>query len=1257
MNFTSASDDFESIVQNHDDISLESVTIDETPIVDAPESEGNFTELKNEIGTNSEVSLEKNYVYVEGDVVSGIVLSNSVTIDGKGHTIDAKNIARILIIKGDNSPHIVLNNITFVNANTTGAGGVINLDTTNTVNLSIINCKFINNSAGKSGGAVYLKFNGEVNIENNYFINNSGVGCGALYANNLIKSFYNNYFINNCAINNAGAAQVGANTIVNKSTFINNSAKRNGGALYIGENKIKVYDSTFEGNTADHGGAIYSSSEKFEVNNCIFERNSATCIQSTNKETNNGGGAIFASGKNTKIINSKFNNNNATDSVGGAILITNSGTVSGSSFNNNLARYGGAVMVNGNDGNVIRCNFTDNKVKDITPLSQKDGPKGAGVYVHGNNVQISDCHFEKNTVIWDSSSQDHLGGGIYVTGNKAVISNSQFDLNNATYGGGIYVNDACQDVIIDKCNFTKNYAQNSGATGAAISSVGSNPTISNCIFTNNTSKSNAGALYIDLRNSNLAQSGKNTAHVYNCNFTGNSASKGAGGAIHLRDRNSKRFYVFIDNCLFNDNVAHKGGGISVNGLANISNCKFDGNNASFGSAILLSDKIGDNRLYNTLYLSNSVFGKNRADSSSLTVDVDKKLSYYPSNVTVKIVFAGWDNIANAIWNEKDTTWVFISNITYDAYVNGKLDTVTTPVGFVNPVDGADKTNAQDVLSQSSPISSELLGAFISQGENFKIWQDARENAQLLNVKIVNKETGNVVFEKQGVLTDICGDFPKLMQSLKPGNYTVTAEHEWDEYYTDAHATNDFEIIDLPIHKNTEDTEVDVGENVTYTITVENPANGHALTDIIVSENAPNGFVLLDYTSSWAKDGNKFYYSDILNPGSSVTLTLIYKATKVGTFKNTVHVSTNETLEKEVNSTNTTVHNPSIKVTKTVDESPIFVSEKASFVIEVENNGTRAVNNVYVIENFNSKLIYDSFSKIKGEWEFSNADGKYTFILQSLDVGEKASFRVFFNTNKAGTFENNVSAAFEEHAPVNASDKVKVEKIPTHISVDNITTKPGAKIDVHIRVTSDDGVPFNGNVTITFPDGTTQTVVIVNGKGTAKWNVPKDYKPGKYPDTVKFSGDDKYLPSQGTGTITIPKVPVDITVGNVSGKPGDKVTIPIKVVPEDGSKFTGKVTVKLPDGTKKVVKIVNGKGSVDWTIPKNYKGDYKVYVSFGGNDYYYASNGTGNVHVIVDEHVKVSAKVHKSNLESHPTGNPILVLLLVLSALVCIKRKH
>ena len=125
MNFTSASDDFESIVQNHDDISLESVTIDETPIVDAPESEGNFTELKNEIGTNSEVSLEKNYVYVEGDVVSGIVLSNSVTIDGKGHTIDAKNIARILIIKGDNSPHIVLNNITFVNANTTGAGGVI----------------------------------------------------------------------------------------------------------------------------------------------------------------------------------------------------------------------------------------------------------------------------------------------------------------------------------------------------------------------------------------------------------------------------------------------------------------------------------------------------------------------------------------------------------------------------------------------------------------------------------------------------------------------------------------------------------------------------------------------------------------------------------------------------------------------------------------------------------------------------------------------------------------------------------------------------------------------------------------------------------------------------------------------------------------------------------------------------------------------------------------------------------------------------
>ena len=51
-----------------------------------------------------------------------------------------------------------------------------------------------------------------------------------------------------------------------------------------------------------------------------------------------------------------------------------------------------------------------------------------------------------------------------------------------------------------------------------------------------------------------------------------------------------------------------------------------------------------------------------------------------------------------------------------------------------------------------------------------------------------------------------------------------------------------------------------------------------------------------------------------------------------------------------------------------------------------------------------------------------------------------------------------------------------------------------------------------------PDGTKKTVTVVNGKGSVDWKVPDDYKPGKYRDSVKFEGNNKYLPSKGPGTV-------------------------------------------------------------------------------------------------------------------------------------------
>ncbi len=137
---------------------------------------------------------------------------------------------------------------------------------------------------------------------------------------------------------------------------------------------------------------------------------------------------------------------------------------------------------------------------------------------------------------------------------------------------------------------------------------------------------------------------------------------------------------------------------------------------------------------------------------------------------------------------------------------------------------------------------------------------------------------------------------------------------------------------------------------------------------------------------------------------------------------------------------------------------------------------------------------------------------------------------------------------------------------------------------------------------------------------------------------------------------------EFVVGNVTAYPSDKVIIPIEVIPRDGSLFNDNVTVELPDGTKKVVEIVNGKGSVEWTIPMYYKGDYIVKVSSDDTGAYYPANGTGVITVIVEEHpqngtVTPQKGMLKDTLVRHETGNPILALLAVLTLLgISVKRK-
>ena len=140
-----------------------------------------FTVLNNESfqmlsyqinSTDNCLNLTKDYAYAEGiDFTEGIIINrDNFIIEGNGHIIDGKSLARIFNITGEN---VTLRNINFINAYGSNDGGAIFASG----NIVIDSCSFLNNSAVSCGGAIAVV---DGNIINSSFTNNSAFSGGAV---------------------------------------------------------------------------------------------------------------------------------------------------------------------------------------------------------------------------------------------------------------------------------------------------------------------------------------------------------------------------------------------------------------------------------------------------------------------------------------------------------------------------------------------------------------------------------------------------------------------------------------------------------------------------------------------------------------------------------------------------------------------------------------------------------------------------------------------------------------------------------------------------------------------------------------------------------------------------------------------------------------------------------------------------------------------------------------------------------------------
>ncbi|WP_407377214.1 Ig-like domain repeat protein [Methanobrevibacter sp.] len=368
-------------------------------------SAGDTIFLNNDIYQDS-----SNYIYV----------NKTVTIDGKGHTLDAQQKSSIFYI--EHASNVVLKNMIFKNAKSVNGGAIY----AGSGLLNVSNCTFINNSA-KLGGAVYCE------------VESSLVYCT---------------FENNSAEQNGGAVFSKKDIDLSFSTFTANHAQK-GGAVYCTNNQGTIIGSDFIGNTAVDGGAIYWDGRKLEMefdkfmNNTASKNGGAVFLNSCNQidisyasffnSNANEGGALYFLNSAANLVSSFFINNSA--SKGGSISFVNStNMVEYCGFERNSADEGGAILLNNSQSNIEGSNFEFNTAFE----------KGSAIYwaplTYNLNCTISSSEFYNNKVKSYSLTGNFTNGNLilelkgwnnYV---NAIYADTRIELKDVRYYNGNITN-------------------------------------------------------------------------------------------------------------------------------------------------------------------------------------------------------------------------------------------------------------------------------------------------------------------------------------------------------------------------------------------------------------------------------------------------------------------------------------------------------------------------------------------------------------------------------------------------------------------------------------------------------------------------------------------------------------------------------------------------------------------------------------------------------------------------------------------------
>ena len=793
--------------------------------------------------------------------------------------------------------------------------------------------------------------------------------------------------------------------------------------------------------------------------------------------------------------------------------------------------------------------------------------------------------------------------------------------------------------------------------------------------------------------------------------------------------------------------------------------KVDASEVTEGEPLVVTVDVPDGATGNvTVYIDGKEYPGEIKDGVA-TVTIDDLTAGNKSTPDIVVVDQGNGTIVVVVGdNATGNVTVKVGDNVFNAtVVNGtavvKLDNLTPGVNDIEVIYSGDDTHT------GAGVNTTAIGSKYDSPIDVIIAPGGVGEDTIITVKVPENATGDVTIEVDGVkyTTEVVdGNATFKLNNLTAGTKTIAVEYFGDDNYTGGHTTANMTISKVKSSVSATITDIDVGDNVTITVTVPKDATGQVLIDIdgvgyYVNVTNGTGTAQIPRMPNGIYPVNlKYIGDDKYLPSSNNTVFNVNKVPSyvIPTAKD-ITVGENEVIIFTVPTDAT----GSVTVVINGESSTFDLDEILG--VPIYNNGKFNV----AVDNGKGILVIPGMSA--GEYDVSvtyNGDNKYLSSTNStkfkvaardceIDIVDQGNgtIKVFASDNATGNVtvkvgNNTYSAEIvdgvavidlsnetagkhdieviysgdKNHKGKTVDSSVSIPKKATPISVTThdiyvgdteyivVTVPEDATGTVTIEINS---VPYNATIkdgkasfevtgltfgdktvaviywgdenyaqnfttaqfevkkrsstinaqpkdvkegkdeiiTIYVPkDATGHVIVNINGvdysgeiiNGKAKLVVPK-LPAGKYDAIVTYEGDDKYLPSSTTTSFKVVKGATPISSNDDYIEIGDDATVRVHL-PSDA---TGYVTITV-DGKEYTAEVIDGVAV--FYIPGLSTGTHTVTIYYSGDDKYPANETTSKI--VVSGNGKGNASDGGILLSDYPTGNPILIVLLVILAI-------